>query len=484
ATQSLTIPVDSTPPATTLSFSGPAGADSSSFTGPVEVKLSAADNLSGVSATYYSLDGGAQQTYIQPVTIAADGSHTIKYWSADLAGNVEAARTQTALVDTSLPSITITSPQNQAYLLNQVVNASYSAADTEDGVVSLTGTVPSGSPIDTASVGTKSFTVKASDTAGNSSQANVSYTVSYGVKLLYEPTIAAAPGQPLAILLQLVDASGANVSSASITVHAVSITGTGEPASAGTGTGPAFTFDSSLAHTGGYVFNLSTRDLPAGSLNLNFIAGNDPTVHQAPFTSAGPAATIPAGVSMVSVPFAKSGDLAGLFGVQVFPNGSADVATYDPISSQYLLYPHLPGSNGKSALPGRGYWVMENSPTKVRSSVSAKPSPLDISLSPGWNMIGDPYAAPLALSSLQVALSTTVGGIPANQFMSEQDAGAAGIVGATIWTYDTAAKQYAAADTLAPFVGYWIYIDPVASGGQAVTLRFTQPGYQVVLAGG
>ena len=187
---------------------------------------------------------------------------------------------------------------------------------------------------------------------------------------------------------------------------------------------------------------------------------------------------------MVSVPFAKSGDLASLFGVQVFPDGSADVAAYDPVSSQYLLYPHLPGIDGKSALPGRGYWMLENSPTKVESSVSENPSPLDVSLSPGWNMIGDPYAASLALSSLQVALSTTVGGIPANQFMSEQDAGAAGIVGATIWTYDAAAKQYTAADTLAPFVGCWIYIDPVASGGQPVTLRFTQPGFVVTSAGG
>ena len=476
------VSIDVTPPTTTLAFSGPAGADSSSFTGPVQVKLSATDNLSGVHATYYNVDGGSQQTYSQPFNIAADGKHTLVFWSVDAAGNQEANHTQSVLVDTSIPAITITAPQNQVYLLNQVVDAYYTGADTEDGITTTTGTVPSGSPIDTASVGVKSFTVKATDTAGNSSQASVNYTVSYGTKLFYDSAKGVAPGQSLPISLELADSAGLNVSSPGVTLKAVSITRLGDPASPGAGTGPAFTYDPLVGGTGGYVFNLNTSAIPAGSFNINIIAGNDPTVHQAPFTIAGPTATIPAGISMVSEPFASSGDLAALFGVQVLPDGSADAATYDPVTSQYLLYPHLLGMDGKSGLPGRGYWVLESKPTNLPSTGPYNSTPLDITLSPGWNMIGDPFAVSVAVGSLQVAMSAAPGQ-PATQFVSEGAAISAGIMGGTIWAYDTTAKQYAAADTLSPFEGYWIYIDPAGSGGRPVTLRFTEPGYTGVPAG-
>ena len=55
------------------------------------------------------------------------------------------------------------------YALNQAVPASYSCADESggSGVASCAGPVASGSPIDTASVGSKTFTVQASDNAGN-----------------------------------------------------------------------------------------------------------------------------------------------------------------------------------------------------------------------------------------------------------------------------------------------------------------------------
>ncbi|HET6386550.1 MAG TPA: hypothetical protein VFJ58_24430, partial [Armatimonadota bacterium] len=376
AANTLTIPIDSTAPVTTLTFTGPAGSDSSSFTGPVQVKLSAADNVSGVSVTNYSIDGGSQQTYGQPFTVADNGTHTLTFQSVDVAGNEEAVKTQKLLVDTSFPTIIITSPESKTYLLNQVVIASYSAADTTDGVTASAGPVPSGSAIDTASVGMKTFTVKATDTAGNSSKSSVNYTVAYGVKLLYDPTKAVSPGQPLPISLQLVDSTGNNVSSAGVALQAVSLTPSGAPQSSGSGAGPAFTYDPAGGGTGGYVLNLDTSAIPVGGFNLNFLSGNDPTLHQAAFTISAPTANIPAGVSMVSEPFASSGDLAALFGLQIFPDGSADAAIYDPVSSQYLLYPHLMGADGKSGLPGRGYWVLESKPTNVQSGAAPNPTPL------------------------------------------------------------------------------------------------------------
>jgi subtilase family serine protease len=78
---------DTTPPVTTSGFSGVyAGGE---YQGTVTGKLTASDNASGVAATYYILDKGSKTTYAGPFTITAAGTHTVKFWSVDTAGNVE-----------------------------------------------------------------------------------------------------------------------------------------------------------------------------------------------------------------------------------------------------------------------------------------------------------------------------------------------------------------------------------------------------------
>jgi len=77
STHSLTVCVDLTAPTTTATIVGSL------------VTLSATDSLSGVAATYYSIDGGGAQTYSAPFTASASGSHTLQYWSIDVAGNPE-----------------------------------------------------------------------------------------------------------------------------------------------------------------------------------------------------------------------------------------------------------------------------------------------------------------------------------------------------------------------------------------------------------
>jgi photosystem II stability/assembly factor-like uncharacterized protein len=67
------------------------------------VKLTATDAGSGVAATYYTIDGGARQTYAGPFVITTASSHVVKYWSADWAGNVETKRTGYVNIDLSKP---------------------------------------------------------------------------------------------------------------------------------------------------------------------------------------------------------------------------------------------------------------------------------------------------------------------------------------------------------------------------------------------
>jgi hypothetical protein len=75
-----------------------------------------------------------------------------------------------AIVDASLPSISITAPANGAtYAQGQVVAAGYSCADPDGpgDVASCSGPVASGAAIDTTTAGAHSFTVNAADKAGN-----------------------------------------------------------------------------------------------------------------------------------------------------------------------------------------------------------------------------------------------------------------------------------------------------------------------------
>jgi hypothetical protein len=81
--------------------------------------------------------------------------------------------------DTTKPTITITTPANNAtYRLGEPVKAAYRCADTGgSGLYSCQGTVPNGSNINTGTVGSKSFTVIARDRAGNTTSVTRIYTV-------------------------------------------------------------------------------------------------------------------------------------------------------------------------------------------------------------------------------------------------------------------------------------------------------------------
>jgi hypothetical protein len=90
--------IDRTVPLTTAT--APSGWSSTGVT----VGLAAIDNLSGVAATYFRVDGGLAQAGTS-VTIGDEGVHAIAYWSADVAGNIEPSKTLTVLIDKTAPTI-------------------------------------------------------------------------------------------------------------------------------------------------------------------------------------------------------------------------------------------------------------------------------------------------------------------------------------------------------------------------------------------
>jgi hypothetical protein len=165
-------------------------------------------------------------------------------------------------------------------------------------VESCSGTKNNGTPIDTSSVGTKVFNVTATVNSLSTSN-NVSYTksVSYsvldGICLLYDPNRSAKKGgATYPIRLKLCNASGQNLSSSSIVLQAIRLikidsspdsalvqdSGNANPDS-------NFRFDPTLGIGGGYIYNLSTKGLTAGTWNVEFtISGEPATVrHYAEF---------------------------------------------------------------------------------------------------------------------------------------------------------------------------------------------------------
>jgi sugar lactone lactonase YvrE len=99
--------LDTTPPVTTGTGLAQTGSDGWVTTVPQTVTLSATDAQSGVSATYYRIDStGAYAAYRGSLTISADGSHRIDYYSTDAAGNVEVAKTGYVNIDTAAPRVT------------------------------------------------------------------------------------------------------------------------------------------------------------------------------------------------------------------------------------------------------------------------------------------------------------------------------------------------------------------------------------------
>lgn len=81
--------IDETGPVTSAKLSG--SLVGSTYYSAVQVALTATDSLSGVKSVFYQLDGGPVVAYTVPFNVSALGSHSVKYWSTDVAGNTGAA---------------------------------------------------------------------------------------------------------------------------------------------------------------------------------------------------------------------------------------------------------------------------------------------------------------------------------------------------------------------------------------------------------
>ena len=211
------------------------------------------------------------------------GTTTVNCSATDGHDNTANGSFTISVVDTTKPSITITSPTNATYSLNQVVNAAYACADLVSDP-SCTGTVANGAAINTSSVGSHAFTVNSTDAAGNTASASVTYNVTVGVCALYDQAQVKKAGSTVPIRVTLCDGSGTNLSSASFVLTATGVTGNGGSFAAedsgNANPGGVFRYDPA---TNSYIFNLSTKSYTGGTFVLHFTVQGDAADHTVQF---------------------------------------------------------------------------------------------------------------------------------------------------------------------------------------------------------
>ena len=115
-----------------------------------------------------------------PIDTSTVGPHTFTVTATDYAGNTATATHTYTVVDGTDPTATITTPaDNDTFVIGDEITADYSCADEPggSGLDTCTGTTPDGDPIDTSTYGPKSFSLTATDNAGNTATVTHTYTV-------------------------------------------------------------------------------------------------------------------------------------------------------------------------------------------------------------------------------------------------------------------------------------------------------------------
>lgn len=206
---SVTVKRDATPPATSAYLSPAPPVGGWYRTTLPTLTISGDDGPgpgSGVAATFYAYGGSSNNQYSGPLSlkempvfcgttfvldwigIVPDCFQGIHFWSADAAGNVESAKLITFKIATSPPDVDLRTPAADAvFAIGDDVVADYDCPDynffdTEGDnpplpAASCVGTQADGTTIDTSAPRNGTFTVTATDYAGNTSQVKHDYSV-------------------------------------------------------------------------------------------------------------------------------------------------------------------------------------------------------------------------------------------------------------------------------------------------------------------
>jgi hypothetical protein len=219
-----------------------------------------------------------------PIDTSQIGNFSFSVTTVDKQFNVDQEVVHYSVVDRTPPTITFASPADGAtYTLAQQVWASYSCDDHNgSGMNGCKGNVANGAPVDTSTLGTKTFTVTAYDRAGNVARETHTYSVLYDFAGFATPAAA----YPVAASMK----AGENVP-LKFSLHGdqgLDIFSAGSPGWAPCGAldGPTHA-DGTLSYNASadrYTYQATTSKSWAGSCRDLIMTLNDGTTHRARFS--------------------------------------------------------------------------------------------------------------------------------------------------------------------------------------------------------
>ncbi|GGH38149.1 hypothetical protein [Microbacterium album] len=180
-------------PTVGLSMPEPDGLDGWYRTRPL-FALEALEGNTEVASVHwrYSIDGGEPTEVRREGPRAAfspplDGTYELTYWAVTRDGRAGVPETVTFGVDTTPPNVEVRAPRGPEvaalalasgqYRQGEQLIADYACDDATSGIVDCRGTVPSGAPVPTDTVGLREFVVEATDAAGNERRIVVAYEI-------------------------------------------------------------------------------------------------------------------------------------------------------------------------------------------------------------------------------------------------------------------------------------------------------------------
>ncbi|KAA0548785.1 hypothetical protein FZW96_06915 [Bacillus sp. BGMRC 2118] len=145
----------------------------------VVVTLTSTDEHSGLSATYFSINGSPYQQGTM-FTVKQEGVNTVSFFTTDRVGNREQAQTAVVKIDKTAPELSMN--VNELYELGSTVTLTYTATDKLSGIASevmtVNGTeVKNGSTYSLNKPGTYTVKVTAVDHVGNQSSITKTFNV-------------------------------------------------------------------------------------------------------------------------------------------------------------------------------------------------------------------------------------------------------------------------------------------------------------------
>ncbi|MCK5291694.1 MAG: hypothetical protein KAR39_06735 [Thermoplasmata archaeon] len=188
-TKSVQLKIDTKPPRTGSSLSGTLGTNEW-YTSDVTIALDASDVTSDVRHTSYRIDSGVWQDYSGMLNITSDGSHRIEFYSVDIAGNIESAKTLTLKIDRTEPRIdtlTTSDPGSDGTLTASSVTVVWTGYDETSGIERYEVALDDQSFWDVGLTTTHTFTglddgshtviVRIVDRAGNLNEKRTEFTI-------------------------------------------------------------------------------------------------------------------------------------------------------------------------------------------------------------------------------------------------------------------------------------------------------------------